>query len=56
MWYTLTSIFPYVIAYTIPLLVTSLGGLYSERSGVVNLGLEGLMLLPQLLPSIFWKA
>lgn len=45
MWYTLTSIFPYVIAYTIPLLVTSLGGLYSERSGVVNLGLEGLMLV-----------
>ncbi|UTC61682.1 ABC transporter permease [Treponema sp. OMZ 788] len=45
MWHTLTSIFPYVIAYTIPLLVTSLGGLYSERSGVVNLGLEGLMLV-----------
>ncbi len=45
MWHTLSLIFPYVIAYTIPLLVTSLGGLYSERSGVVNLGLEGLMLV-----------
>ncbi|MDC7231473.1 ABC transporter permease [uncultured Sphaerochaeta sp.] len=45
MWDTLVSIFPYAIAYTIPMLMTSLGGLYSERSGVTNLGLEGLMLV-----------
>ena len=40
----LYQVFPYVIAYTMPMLITSLGGLYSERSGVTNLGLEGLML------------
>ena len=44
-WEFIAQITPYAIAYTIPLLVTALGGLYSERSGVVNIGLEGLMVI-----------
>ena len=44
MWNTLQIIFPSAIAYTIPLLMGALGGLYSERSGVTNLCIEGLML------------
>ena len=45
MWGTIQQIFPYAIAFTIPLLITALGALFSERSGVVNIGLDGLMIV-----------
>lgn len=43
MWDILTSVVPLALAYTAPLLVIAIGGLCSERSGVINIGLEGLM-------------
>lgn len=41
----LYQIFPYALAFTAPILITAIGGLLSERSGVVNIGLEGLMII-----------
>lgn len=45
MWDIIVKIFPYAIAYTIPMLITALGALYCERSGIVNIGLDGFMIV-----------
>ncbi|WP_288477673.1 ABC transporter permease [uncultured Clostridium sp.] len=45
MWETIQQIFPYAMAYMTPLLIVALGALYCERSGVINIGLEGFMIV-----------
>ena len=33
------------LTYTSPLLIVALAGIFAERSGIINLALEGIMIL-----------
>ena len=48
MWTIVKQISPYAVMYTIPLLITTLGGMFSARSGITNIALEGMMIIGAL--------
>jgi len=44
-WGVIVFIVQQMMYFSIPLLVVALGGMFSERSGVVNIALEGIMII-----------
>ena len=46
-------LFQQTMYFTIPLMVVALGALYSERSGVINIALEGIMVMGAFVSVLF---
>lgn len=47
------NILSLTVAFTIPLLLTAMGGMFSERSGTINIALEGIMIFGSLFGCLF---
>ena len=50
---TFTSSCRNMLIYSTPLILTALGGIFSERSGIVNIGLEGTMVIGAFASAVF---
>lgn len=52
----LADILSATILFAAPLLLVALGGMFSERSGVINIALEGIMIIGALMSCLFLRA
>lgn len=52
----LADVISATIVFAVPLLLVALGGMYSERSGIINIALEGIMIIGALSSCLFLRA
>jgi len=55
-WNIVADIISSTIIFAMPLLVVALGGMFSERSGTINIALEGIMIIGALASCLFLSA
>ena len=48
----LANLISLTILFAVPLLLVALGGMFSEHSGVINIALEGMMIIGALFSNI----
>lgn len=51
----LADILSAMILFAVPLLLVALGGMFSERSGIINIALEGIMIVGALCACLFLR-
>lgn len=52
----LADVLSATVVFAVPLLLVALGGMFSERSGIINIALEGIMIIGALCSCLILKA
>ena len=52
---TFAFILRQMLNFSIPLLIVAIGSMYSSRSGVINIGLDGIMIMGALTSFLFLR-
>ncbi len=52
----LSDILAATIIFAVPLLLVALGGMFSERSGIINIALEGIMVIGALFGTLYLRS